>query len=293
MVGREAADGCRCGVDDQHHRQVRGRAGGRGRGGARARQERDRSRRDDARDPLRVAGRERARPARDVLRPAQARLAVEGRRPTARASRPTTRSCNLPIVSGGAYTITQYEKKGTTAFKPYPTSTARRRHASGVALTYYTNSDAVIADLEGGEHRLGRPGAVQGGQRRQEERERRRDHDPRRRDDQHHLELEPGEAEEPRAPQPGGEEGALDVRRPRPDHRRRLRRLRDARSRASSGTSPASSRTRTSARCRTTARPPTRRSTSSGTSGAPTASASCPPRPARTRRRRTRCSTRS
>ena len=34
---------------------------------------------------------------------------------------------NLPIVTGGAYTITQYEKKGTTAFKPYPTSTARRR----------------------------------------------------------------------------------------------------------------------------------------------------------------------
>ena len=38
---------------------------------------------------------------------------------------------------------------------------------------------------------------------------------------------------------------------------------------------------------------PTRRSTSSGTSAARTASAWCPPRPARTRRLRTRCSTRS
>ncbi len=46
----------------------------------RTRQERRGARRDDARDPLRVAGRERPRPARDVLRPARARLGAEGRR---------------------------------------------------------------------------------------------------------------------------------------------------------------------------------------------------------------------
>ena len=55
---------------------------------------------------------------------------------------------NLPIVSGGAYTITQYEKKGTTAFKPYPEFYGPPSHASGVALTYYTNADAIIADLK-------------------------------------------------------------------------------------------------------------------------------------------------
>jgi peptide/nickel transport system substrate-binding protein len=58
---------------------------------------------------------------------------------------------NLPIVSGGAYTITQYEKKGTTAFKPDPDFYGPPSAASGVALTYYTNSDAVIADLESGQ----------------------------------------------------------------------------------------------------------------------------------------------
>ncbi len=58
---------------------------------------------------------------------------------------------NLPIVSGGAYTITQYEKKGTTAFKPYADFYGPPSHASGVALTYYTNADAVIADLKNGD----------------------------------------------------------------------------------------------------------------------------------------------
>ncbi len=56
---------------------------------------------------------------------------------------------NLPIISGGAYTITQYEKKGTTAFKPYADFYGPPSHASGVALTYYTNADAIIADLKG------------------------------------------------------------------------------------------------------------------------------------------------
>jgi peptide/nickel transport system substrate-binding protein len=58
---------------------------------------------------------------------------------------------NLPIIGGGAYTITQYEKKGTTAFKPYPDFYGPPSNASGVALTYYTNADAVIADLKKGQ----------------------------------------------------------------------------------------------------------------------------------------------
>jgi peptide/nickel transport system substrate-binding protein len=56
---------------------------------------------------------------------------------------------NLPIISGGAYTITQYERKGTTAFKPYPDFYGPPSNASGVALTFYTNADSIIADLKG------------------------------------------------------------------------------------------------------------------------------------------------
>ena len=58
---------------------------------------------------------------------------------------------NLPIVGAGPYTITQYEKKGTTAFKPYPDFYGPPSHASGVALTFYTNADAVIAGLKNGD----------------------------------------------------------------------------------------------------------------------------------------------
>ena len=58
---------------------------------------------------------------------------------------------HLPVVSGGAYTIEQYEKKGTNAFKPYADFYGPPSNASGVALTYYTNSDAAIADLKGGD----------------------------------------------------------------------------------------------------------------------------------------------
>jgi peptide/nickel transport system substrate-binding protein len=57
---------------------------------------------------------------------------------------------HLPMVTGGAYTISQYEKKGTTAFKPNPSFYGPKSHADGVALTYYTNADAVIADLKAG-----------------------------------------------------------------------------------------------------------------------------------------------
>jgi peptide/nickel transport system substrate-binding protein len=56
----------------------------------------------------------------------------------------------LPVVSGGAYTVTHYEKKGTTAFKANPAFWGQKSNASGVALTFYTNADAVVADLMAG-----------------------------------------------------------------------------------------------------------------------------------------------
>jgi peptide/nickel transport system substrate-binding protein len=57
---------------------------------------------------------------------------------------------HLPMVSGGAYTVKQYEKKGTTAFIPDPNYWGSPSHADAVALTYYTNGDSMIADLKGG-----------------------------------------------------------------------------------------------------------------------------------------------
>jgi peptide/nickel transport system substrate-binding protein len=57
---------------------------------------------------------------------------------------------HLPMVTGGAYTVKQYEKKGTTAFIADPNYWGPPSHADAVALTYYTNGDPMIADLKGG-----------------------------------------------------------------------------------------------------------------------------------------------
>ena len=56
----------------------------------------------------------------------------------------------LPMVTGGAYTVKQYEKKGTTVFIPDPRFYGSKSNADAVALTYYTNSDSMIADLRRG-----------------------------------------------------------------------------------------------------------------------------------------------
>jgi peptide/nickel transport system substrate-binding protein len=56
----------------------------------------------------------------------------------------------LPMVTGGAYTIKDYEKKGTTVFIPDPNFYGPKSNADAVALTFYTNSDSMIADLRRG-----------------------------------------------------------------------------------------------------------------------------------------------
>jgi peptide/nickel transport system substrate-binding protein len=58
---------------------------------------------------------------------------------------------HMPIVSAGAYTIKQYEKKGTTVYIPDPNYWGKPSNAEAVALTYYTNSDAMISDLKQGQ----------------------------------------------------------------------------------------------------------------------------------------------
>jgi peptide/nickel transport system substrate-binding protein len=57
----------------------------------------------------------------------------------------------LPMVTAGAYTLKQYEKKGTTVFIPDPNFWGPKSNADAVALTFYTNSNSMIADLRRGE----------------------------------------------------------------------------------------------------------------------------------------------
>ena len=55
---------------------------------------------------------------------------------------------HLPMVTGGAYTLKKYEKKGTTVFIKDPHFYGPKSNVDAVALTYYTNADAMIADLK-------------------------------------------------------------------------------------------------------------------------------------------------
>lgn len=57
----------------------------------------------------------------------------------------------LPIVSGGAYSIEKWEEQGTTIFKANPDFYGPKSHVAAIALVYYTNEDAMLADLKGGE----------------------------------------------------------------------------------------------------------------------------------------------
>jgi peptide/nickel transport system substrate-binding protein len=57
----------------------------------------------------------------------------------------------MPLVSAGAYTLQQYERKGTTVFRPDPNYWGEPSNAEAVALTFYTNADSMIADLKANE----------------------------------------------------------------------------------------------------------------------------------------------
>ncbi len=75
---------------------------------------------------------------------------LEKKQPGGKALKTYRPEQHLPMVTGGAYTLKQYEKKGTTAFIPDPNYYGPKSHADAVALTYYTNSDSMIADLRNG-----------------------------------------------------------------------------------------------------------------------------------------------
>jgi peptide/nickel transport system substrate-binding protein len=58
---------------------------------------------------------------------------------------------SLPAVGGGAYYVSQFSEKGTTVFKSNPYFYGPKSHAAAVTLTYYTNSTAMVADLQAGQ----------------------------------------------------------------------------------------------------------------------------------------------
>src|SRR5262245_18222236 len=55
------------------------------------------------------------------------------------------------FVSGGAFTLKDYEKKGTTVFIPDPNYWGEKAHVQAIALTYYTSADSMIADMKSGQ----------------------------------------------------------------------------------------------------------------------------------------------
>jgi peptide/nickel transport system substrate-binding protein len=58
---------------------------------------------------------------------------------------------HMPVVTAGAYQLKSYEKKGTTVYTADPNYYGPKSNAEAVALTYYTNADAMITDLKGGQ----------------------------------------------------------------------------------------------------------------------------------------------
>ena len=56
----------------------------------------------------------------------------------------------VPFVSGGPFEMVKFESKGTSAFKANPGFYGPKAHVKGITLTYYTNTDSMLADLKGG-----------------------------------------------------------------------------------------------------------------------------------------------
>ena len=213
VVGRDAAHGQRRRLDDQHHHRVRGRAD-RG-GGARARAcgQRGGDGREHARHPLRRPGRQRARPAGAAVHRPAARLGAAGGRQ--REEPEDVPSGAEPARRLGRRLHDQgVREEGHDGLHPVGgvlRGGVQRRGRHAHVLHQLGLDDLRAAS---GQPRLGRPGPVQRREGPGGRRQPRRQQGSRSRDHEHHLELEPAQAEEPGAPRPAGEEGALDVRRP-------------------------------------------------------------------------------
>ena len=58
---------------------------------------------------------------------------------------------HLPLVSGGAYRLKSVREEGHDRLHGRPELLGPQSNAEAVALTYYTNADAMISDLQGGQ----------------------------------------------------------------------------------------------------------------------------------------------
>jgi peptide/nickel transport system substrate-binding protein len=58
---------------------------------------------------------------------------------------------DLPIVAAGPFTITKYDKNGTTIFEKNPDSYYGEPNVDAVGLQIFTNTDAMVAALRAGE----------------------------------------------------------------------------------------------------------------------------------------------
>jgi peptide/nickel transport system substrate-binding protein len=82
-------------------------------------------------------------------------------------------AAHLPIVGGGSFYITKYDKKGTTILQRNPGFYGQKPNLDAVGITWFANADAMLAALKSGDidytdevpftvaDQLGKSGAIQ------------------------------------------------------------------------------------------------------------------------------------
>ena len=101
--------------------------------------------------PLRQAGRKRAGPADAACTSCPSTCGTKYTGNDGKDLKTFLPEDHLPVVSGGPFKVTKYEKKGQTVFKPNPGWWGTKPHVDAVAYVYYTNADSMIADLQSGQ----------------------------------------------------------------------------------------------------------------------------------------------
>ena len=60
-------------------------------------------------------------------------------------------AAHLPIVGGGSFYITKYDKKGTTILQRNPGFYGQKPKLDAVGITWFANADAMLAALKSGD----------------------------------------------------------------------------------------------------------------------------------------------
>jgi peptide/nickel transport system substrate-binding protein len=60
-------------------------------------------------------------------------------------------AAHLPIVGGGSFYVTKFDKKGTTILTRNPGFYGQRPHVDAVGVTWFANADAMLAALKSGD----------------------------------------------------------------------------------------------------------------------------------------------